>query len=435
MTASRCVFVLLIMGFCAGSALAEVVEQIVAIVGETPILLSELEEALAFARAAGDTSADEELRRTMLRQLIEDRAVVEAAKREDIEAPAREVEEEAARREKELRGQFADPGGFSEQLRREGLTEAQFRRLQEDMARDQLLARKLLETVRPSWKVTVTDAEVDSFYQANLEQLPVEPVRVRLCHLLVSFGEDPEATDSILTLAQTLKERAEAGEEFASLAREFGAGPSAPRGGDLGFLVRGQVVPEFEEAVFSLRAGEVGGPVRTRLGYHVVKVEEIQGDRVRARHILLPVATSDAQRETRLARADSLWRVILEGASFDDVVAEASDDTTTRGEGGCIGTVRVPSLPAVVQETVDTLGVDQVSAPVQLDDGFHLYAVRERVPAGPASIEEIGPRIRLVLQQTKLEEKYREWVSDLKDGVYIHVFEEHRQAASDTGGS
>jgi peptidyl-prolyl cis-trans isomerase SurA len=389
---------------------------------------------MAFARAAGDTSAAEELRRATLQQLIEDRVVVETARREGIDAPDREVEEEAARRTKELRDQFADPGDFAKQLQREGLTEAHFTRLQEDLARDQILARKLLETVRPSWKVTVTDAEVDSFYQANLGQLPVEPDRVRLCHLLVSFREDPEATDSLLSLARTLRERAEAGEDFASLAQEFSAGPGASRGGDLGFIGRGQVLPEFEEVAFSLGAGELGGPIRTRLGYHVVKVEEIRDDRVRVRHILLASATTDAQRQAAQARADSLWRLIRDGASFDDVVAEASDDTTTRGEGGCFGVVRVPSLPTVVQETVDTLGVDQVSRPVQLDDGFHLYAVRERIPAGPAAIEELGPRIRLVLQQTKLEEKYRQWVIDLKDGIYIHVFEEDRHAASDSGG-
>ncbi len=435
MTSSKCVAVLWIIGSCVGLASGEVVEQIVAVVGETPILLSELEEAVTFARATGDTSSEGDLRRVTLQQLIEDRVVVETARREGIEVADREVEEEAARREKELRDQFAAPGDFAEQLKREGLTEAQFTRLQEDLARDQILARKLLETVRPSWKVSVTDAEVDSFYRANLDQLPVEPVRVRLCHLLVSFGRDPEATDSILTLAQTLKERAEAGEDFASLAREFSTGPGASRGGDLGFIGRGQVLPEFEEVVFGLRAGDVGGPVRTRLGYHVVKVDEIQGDRVRVRHILLALATTDAQREAARARADSLWRAIRDGASFDDVVAEASDDTTTRREGGCIGIVRVPSLPTMVQETLDTLDVDRVSAPVQLDDGFHLYTVRERISAGPASVEEIAPRVRLVLQQAKLEDRYRRWVSGLKDGIYIHVFEEHRHAPSDTGGT
>jgi peptidyl-prolyl cis-trans isomerase SurA len=433
MTLSKWVFVVFAVGFWAGPAAGEVVEQIVAVVGDTPILLSELEEAMAFARAAGDTSSRDELRRATLQQLIEDRVVVETARREGMEAPEREVEEEAARREKELRDQFAAPGDFAEQLTREGLTEAQFRRLQEDVARDQILAKKLLETVRPTWKVTVTDAEIDSFYRANLDQLPVEPQRVRLCHLLVGFGEDPGVTDSILALARTLKTRAEAGEDFAALAREFSAGPAADRGGDLGFIRRGQVLPEFEDVVFSLGAGEVGGPVRTRLGYHVVKVEEIEDDRVHARHILLPLVITDTQRQAAEVRADSLWQAIRDGASFADVVVEASDDTTTRGEGGCVGIVRVSSLPTVVQEAIDTLDVDQVSGPVELDDGFHLYTIRERIPEGPASIEEIGPRIRLVLQQSKLEEKYREWVAGLKDDVYIHILEEQRQTTSDSG--
>jgi peptidyl-prolyl cis-trans isomerase SurA len=401
---------------------AEVIDRIVAVVGDSPILLSEVEESMAFARAAGDTTGEAELRQAVLDQLIEDRVVVETARRDGLEAPPREVEEEASRREQQLRDQFAEPEQFAAQLEREGLTEAQFRRLQEEMARDQILARMMLETVRQTWKVDVTEAEIDSFYYANLSQLPMEPERVELCHLLVGLGPDPDEEQRVVALARELVTRSESGEDFGELAREFSEGPSAERGGDLGFIERGQVLPAFEEAVFSLEAGHIGGPVRTDLGYHVVKLEEKQGDRVRARHILLTVGSSEGQREAARVEADSLWRAIIEGASFDDLVRESSDDTTTRGEGGCLGLLSVPSLSPEVQQTLDTLQVGQVSAPVEQEDGYHLYLAKRRVPQGPAPITEIGPRIRLVLQQQKLEEKYRGWVRDLREDIYVHVF-------------
>jgi peptidyl-prolyl cis-trans isomerase SurA len=404
-------------------AAGDVIDRIVAVVEDSPILLSEVEEAMAFARAGGDTTSEEELRERILEQLIDDRVVIETAKREGIEAPPMEVEQETLRREQQLREQFLTTEDFTEQLEQEGLTEAQFRRLQEEMARDQILARKMLETVRPTWKVEVTTAEVDSFYGSNLDQLPVEPERVELCHLLVRVGVDVEEHDRVRSLAEELKRRAEAGEDFAELAREFGTAASAARGGDLGLIGRGQVLPEFEEAVFALEPGDVGGPVRTRLGYHVIKVEEKEGDRVRARHILLTLESGEEQRRTARARADSLWKLIATGAPFDDLVKEASDDSATRDTGGCVGTVRLPSLPQGTRAVLDTLGVGRVSPPLEDEDGYHLYLLQQRVPAGPASLSELRPRIRLVLQQRKLEEKYRQWVTRLKEEMYVSILD------------
>ncbi len=435
MRRSGLILILVAVGFSARVAEGEVVEKIVAVVGESPILLSEVDEAVAFARAAGDTSSEEDLRRRTLQQLVEDRVVVETARREGVEAPPREVEEEAARREKELRDQFADPTEFAEQLRREGLTEAQFTRLQEEMARDQILARRFLETVRSSWTITVTDAEIDSFYEENRAQLPVEPERVKLCHVLIRFGEDPSEVDSVIARARDLRRRAEAGEDFIALAREYSDGPAASRGGDLGFLERGQVLPEFEEVAFALAPGEVGGPVRTSLGYHVVKVDEVRDDRVRARHILLTLKAGDAQREAARARADSLWDSLIRGRPFDELVKAASDDSATRDDGGCLGIFNIPSLPPLVQEALDTLDVNEISTPIELEDGYHVYRIAERTPAGPASREDIGPRIRLVLQQQKLEQKYREWVTQLKEDIYIKVFDQSSSAVPGTDGS
>lgn len=101
-------------------------------------------------------------------------------------------------------------------------------------------------------------------------------VRVRARHILLEYPEEAtdEGRDSVRQLAEELRERALAGEEFADLAREYSADGSARQGGDLGWFEAGNMVQPFEDAAFALQPGEISEPVETLFGLHVIKVEE-----------------------------------------------------------------------------------------------------------------------------------------------------------------
>ncbi len=120
--------------------------------------------------------------------------------------------------------------------------------------------------------VEVADEELREIFDRDR---PGERVRAR--HILLAFGEDrePARVDSLRALAQELRDRARAGEDFAALAEEYSDDPgSAARGGDLSFFERGVMVPPFEEAAFELEPGEVSDVVETQFGFHVILVEE-----------------------------------------------------------------------------------------------------------------------------------------------------------------
>jgi peptidyl-prolyl cis-trans isomerase C len=123
--------------------------------------------------------------------------------------------------------------------------------------------------------VKVTDAEVDEFYAANIEKFAT-PEQVRARHILVKV-ESGTTTEQKAAAKKKIEEvlaKAREGVDFAELARDYSEGPSAPQGGDLGLFTRGRMVPAFEEAAFSMKAGEVSAIVETRFGYHIIKVEE-----------------------------------------------------------------------------------------------------------------------------------------------------------------
>jgi len=109
----------------------------------------------------------------------------------------------------------------------------------------------------------ISDEDVRAAYEKLIaEQAPEEQLRAR--HILLASLED----------AQGVKAELDAGADFEDMAREKSTGPSGPSGGDLGFFSRGQMVSEFEDAVFALEVGEVSDPVQTQFGWHIIKLEE-----------------------------------------------------------------------------------------------------------------------------------------------------------------
>lgn len=122
-----------------------------------------------------------------------------------------------------------------------------------------LEVKKLLE---PS--IEVTEDEMKQYFEDNKDQF-AQKEQVKASHILVDSLEK----------AQEVKDKLASGEDFAELAKEYSLDTSnKDQGGELGYIVKGKMVPEFEEAVFSMEVGEISDPVKTDYGYHIIKVEE-----------------------------------------------------------------------------------------------------------------------------------------------------------------
>ncbi len=127
-------------------------------------------------------------------------------------------------------------------------------------------------------KVMVTDDEIRNYYQANPEEFK-KPKTVEARHILLKLDRDadPATVEQKRVKALKILEMAQAGKDFADLARQYSEGPSKDRGGYLGEFQKDNMVKPFADKAFSMETGEIGGPVRTQFGWHVIKVEKVSG--------------------------------------------------------------------------------------------------------------------------------------------------------------
>jgi peptidyl-prolyl cis-trans isomerase SurA len=218
----------------------------------------------------GDLNRIEKEDKEVLEQFITEKLVSAEVKRLGITTSAEDVDHYIDEIRK--RNQLSDED-LTEALRREGLTKEQYREsVRNELEKSQIIQRQVRE------KVNITADDVERYYQQNSKKF-LTPEKFHLRHILLVVPKDaaPEQEKEVAAQIQQLRRQVGSGEDFAKLAKSFSQGPGANEGGDLGWIKRGTMLSEVDEAAARLSLGEVSQPVRTSLGYHLIKLEGKQG--------------------------------------------------------------------------------------------------------------------------------------------------------------
>lgn len=204
------------------------------------------------------------MKNQVLDSLIDRELLFQETKKKDIKVDVKEVDAEIQK----IKQRYAKEGEFEQLLSNMGLTESDVRiQIERGLAIQQLIDKEVRT------KVKIGDEEAKSYYDAN-PQLFQQPEQVKASHILVKVDADApqEKKDEARKKIESVQKKAKEGEDFASLAKTYSEGPSGPKGGDLGYFRRGQMVKPFEDAAFDLKPNQTSDIVETQFGYHLIKV-------------------------------------------------------------------------------------------------------------------------------------------------------------------
>jgi peptidyl-prolyl cis-trans isomerase SurA len=415
------------MGLCAfalallwSAAPAGTADRIVAIVGDQPILESQVAAGVDFLKlqttvpesATKDRSRDTTLRRQVLDQLINDQVVLEQAKRETVSVAKEQVDEELDANLKRTRERFGGADSFQQALAREGLTEAALRqRYREDITR-RLTSQQLLSKHGLLENILVSPTEVEQFYATHKDSFGSVPGRVKLAHILIipKPAEDAEKK-GYEQIIQAYAGLVQSHWDFEALASSFSTDPELKRkSGLLGTIERGDLPEEVDAELFALKAGEFSKPFRSRQGYVIIKREKGAGDQATAREILIEVPVTDEDSSRTRAQIADLRRRALAGADFAALAKEYSDDPSTKDIGGALGEFFLKGLVPLFAQAVEKLKQGEISEPISSEHGWHIIKVTERVDEKVPTYAELQDEIRNYLYAQKLQVKLEEFV-------------------------
>ena len=423
----RLVSIILILILClVGGARSEreVIDRIAAIVGEEIILASELAGQMQLvALQSGKTPRNKEeaetLRNQTLDGMVSDRLFLISAKKDtSIHVRAEEVEQALDEHVARMRENFNSEPEFTEALAAEGLTVRELRRRFRSEVENQLTKQRYIQ--RKLYAVSVSRHEIEEFFKEFKDSIPVQPEALKIAHILLPFKASKRVEDSVKALADELRTQALAGADFASLSAQFSSFGAGANGGDLGFISRSDVVPEFSRAAFNLSPGDISGVVRTQSGYHIIKCEDKDGEKLKLRHVLLGVIPSQEDSARTLLLADSLMQEIRNGGSFEELAKVFSDDNDSRPQGGELGWFAADKFPREFSnQLAGWKSPGEIKGPILSQFGAHIVKLLDYQPEKEYSMEDSYDQLKELARQDKTGRLVDEWVAELKKKTFI----------------
>jgi len=414
---------------------ADEVDRIAAIVGDTVILVSDVRQALFRLQAERsipsvppeDSPDWRPLARTVVDAMTDRLIAIQEARRLGLAASDAQVEGVADDFYQEVRKQFNSDEQMAQAVQGSGMNMLQYRQMLRAEATGEVmlqLFRQNLGTRTDLPPVIVNESEVEEFFNREVAGQTRPPLVSFVQLILTPFPEGP-ARDSALERARGVNRELAAGESFEVVARRHSDDEGTrDTGGELGWMRRDQLVREFADAAWAARAGATVGPIQTRFGLHVIKVESARGSERFLRHILIRPEISQADldrvRGVGLRLADSL-RAGVDPERLRQETPEAAPERLRFDDIPIQQLTQQFTGDAVAELATPTDGEVYGPYPIQRGGGpteFALIHVLRFRPEGPAEIDDFRDRIRTEIRQTK---QIDQLLAEIRANTFIDI--------------
>jgi peptidyl-prolyl cis-trans isomerase SurA len=419
----------------AGAQSSIVVDKIIAKVDNYIVLKSELEGAYQNYIVQGN-SPSEEARCGIFNSLIMNKLMVAKAEIDSIVIADSEVDGNTEQRMNMI---LQQSGNSPEQLEKiYGKSLEDIKLELRDQVREQLLGREMQSTITKD--LTITPAEVRKFFnKIPNDSLPYYNSDVEISQIVRIAKVSEAQKEAVKNTLNELRRRILEGENFNELARQFSEDPSAQyNGGEMGYVGRGAMVPQYEGMAFKLKKNELSAPFESPFGFHVMQLLDRRGNEYASRHILLSASPS-AEDVARTGKfLDSLrQKIVKDSINFEQAAKEFSDDDGTKGRGGYFtdadgGTkISLKDLDPVIYFTIDTMKVGQITKPIayRTDDGkegSRILYFKTKLPPHQANLKDDWHRMQAAALGEKRDKALDKWFAKARNDVFINIDPEYK---------
>lgn len=415
---------------------AQVIDKIVAVVGNNIIMQSDIEEQyMQYRMQGGIKGSASSIRCEILEDMLFRKLMLNQAELDSITVSDEQIDSEVDRYIRYYLSQF----GSQEKL--EKYYDKPMKDIKNDL-RDMLKEKQLMEEVQRKIVegVNATPSDVREFYN-NIpkDSIPMVSAQYEIAELV---KKPPITLDEKLAVKERLyglRSRILKGERFSTMALLYSEDPgSAKKGGELGFKGRGELVPEFEAAAFALKDGEISEVVETEYGYHIIQLIERRGDYINVRHILLTVKVSPEALQTAYNELEYIANLIRnDSITFDEAVKVHSDEDDKTNGGYLINPVTGGTLFAAedldqqVSVVINRLQVGEVSDPVPMKtkndkDAYRLLMIKKKTTPHRANLKEDYALIQQWTMQKLRQDAINKWIDAKSSKAYVKISDDYK---------
>lgn len=415
-----------------------VIDEVIWVVGDDAILRSEVEEERLRAQYEGTHIAGDPYC-VIPEQIAIQKLYLHQAELDSIEVSESSVSHQVDARLNYMISQIGSKEKMEEYFRK---SSSEIREEQMTMVRNQMIIQQMQQKL--TGNIKSTPADVRRFYQSlPQDSIPMIPAQVEVQILSFEPIVPQSETDRVKGMLRDFSDRVNTGKaDFAMLARLYSEDTeSAKRGGELGFVGRGQLVQEFADVAFNLNDPKrVSRIVQSEYGYHIIQLIEKKGERINCRHILMKPRVSAQDKSRSLARLDSIRTDILSDTTrltFEQAVILFSQDKNTVMNAGVMtnpntgGTrFEYQDLPSEVARQIYSMQEGDISTPFVMMDPTKrkevcaIVRLRTKLDVHKANLTDDFQVIKSMLEEKLAHEFLEKWILKKQKEIYVHIDDE-----------
>ncbi|RUT73478.1 peptidylprolyl isomerase [Ancylomarina longa] len=431
------VLVLLLVGIISSNAQDNMVDKIIAVVGNQVILKSDVENKFIGLQAQGYTSGSVDLKTEIFEDLLIQKLMIAQAQVDSVEVTDQEVEKELDRK----LDMYIQRIGSKEKLEQYfNKTLLEMKNDLRDDTRDERIKEKMQAEITKN--IHITPAEVREFYSSiPSDSLPIIPGEIEVQQIVKYPQISAAEKDRIRTKLRGFRDRVAKGESFATLAVLYSEDPgSAQRGGELGLTPRANLVPEFANVAFNLKTDKVSKIVQTEYGFHIIQLIDRKGERINVRHILLKPKIEEEKRQEAIKQLDSIADLVRnKKMEFEEAAFYFSGDKDTRNNGGLIVNPYTASskfekdnLPPEIAKQANNLKTNEISSAF-LDvsggkESYKIIKIKSETKAHKANLAEDWNQFENMLKAKKQQKILNKWIKEKQINTYVHMDDSFKNA-------
>jgi len=419
-----------------------VIDEIVAIIGNKTILKSDIENQKLQLQAQG-YYLKEDTKCEILEELLFQKLLLDQALLDSIEVTENEVNSEMERRLRYFINQIGSEEKLEEYYKKSiPEIKAEFR----STIYDQMLTQRMQGELTTDIKVT--PSEIKKFYN-NLpeDSLPLVNTVLELNHITKHPDISNQEILAVKERLENFRKRINNGESFTTLAALYSEDKgSASKGGELGFVGRGDLVPEFAAVAFNLKGKEISRIVKTEFGYHIIQLIEKKGELINVRHILLKPKISATAKINANNYLDSVRKMLLtDTLSFKIASRRFSDDADTRANGGLTinpqtgsSKFEISEIDPTTYNNIKNLQLNEISKPFKTIDinGNEVYKIvqlKSKTVPHQANLKDDYNLIQDMALVKKQNEFIDDWIIKKKKSTFIKLKENYKNCSFQYG--
>lgn len=419
------------------SAQNNVVDKIIAIIGDEIILKSDIENEFLHEQGQGLVSSSSDYRADILERQLIQKLLLAQAKLDSIIVTEAEVESEVNSRIQ----MFTANIGSKERL--ESYFGKSIEEIKSEMrgpVREKLITETMQQHIVD--KIRSTPSEVKAFFRKlPKDSLPDMPAKYEIQQIVIKPVVSEAEKERLRDRLRSFRDQILNGEKtFNTLAVMYSEDGSNVRGGELGYKSKTDWVPEFAEAAFSLKPGKISKIVETEYGFHIIQLIDKQGEKINVRHILLQPKIADSEREEAIHRLDTIRDYIHDKKmTFDEAAFYFSSDKKTKNNGGLMASessldskIEKAEIRGETAKQVNKLKVGEISEPFMDNsegkEEYKIIKIKAYYPQHQANLTDDWMTFEMMLKNEKQMDKLEKWIKEKQANTYIHIDEDYKKS-------